>query len=91
MARISLDEFRTNRMEDLMNQFFFYENKARELGGNGGNFIAVHEWQIQAANVIHDVDDEGLLHLAKDMYPWEKDTIKNYLEIYDQRQRGVKL
>ncbi len=91
MARISLDEFRTNRVEDLMNQFFFYENKVRELAGNGERFTTVLEWQKQAADIIHDVDDEGLLHLAKDMYPWEKDTIKSYLEIYDEIQSGVKL
>ena len=91
MAKISFDENRNNRTVDLMSQFFVYETKARELAKNGGNFIDVHEWQIQAANVIHDVDEEGLLHIAKEMYSWEKETINEYLEIYDEIQSGVKI
>lgn len=90
MAKISFDENRNNRTVDLMSQFFVYETKARELAKNGGNFIDVHEWQIQAANVIHDVDEEGLLHIAKEMYSWEKETINEYLEIYNEIQSGVR-
>lgn len=91
MKKISFDENRRNRTEELMHQFFEYENKFREAVHGGGSFVDVHEWQIHAANVIHEVDEEGLLHIAKDMYSWEKETIKEYLEIYNEIQSGVRI
>ena len=91
MSKVSLEERRQDRMDDLMNKFFEYEKGARDLAGDGGKFVDVHKWQIKAADVIHALDEEGILHLAKEEYPWEVDKINEYLEIYDEIQSGVKL
>lgn len=91
MAKINLQEYRTNRVDDLMNKFFEYHKKFSDAVAQGGHFIDVHEWQIKAANTIHDVDEEDLLHMAKEMYPWEINMIEEYLEMYDEIKSGVRI
>lgn len=91
MAKISFEEHRKERVTDLMNKFFEYHKKYSDAVGNGGRFVDVHEWQILAANVIHDVDEEDLLYLAKEEYPWEVNMINEYLEIYEEIKSGVRI
>ena|ERR1700752_2346839 len=83
MAQFNYDEVRTNRTIDLMSEFFVYDNKCTD-SIHSSSFLDVHEWQIKAANIIHDLDEEGLLDKAKELYPWEKDTIQEYLECYKE-------
>lgn len=84
MAQFNYDEVRTNRTIDLMSEFFVYDNKFTASIHSNSSFLDVHEWQIKAANIIHDLDEEGLLDKAKELYPWEKDTIQEYLECYKE-------
>jgi hypothetical protein len=91
MARINFDEYRRTRTEEQMHEFFEHESKFRESVAMGGSFIDVHEHQIRAANVIHEVDEMGCLHIAKEIYPHEAETIREYLEIYDEIQSGVRI
>ncbi len=91
MARINIQEFRRNRTEDLLNIFFKHSDKAKQMAGDGHNFINVHEEQIHAANVIHDLDEQGLLEVAEELYPWERDTMRDYLEVYNEISNGVRI
>ena|SRR5260221_8132527 len=85
------EERQQNRTTDLMNQFFDYDNKWRDSIKRGEFFLDCHEWQILAANVIHDIDEEGLLHIAKEMYPYEVETINDWLLCYEEIASGAKI
>ncbi len=91
MKKVTLDNYRTDRMIDLMSEFFEYDNKFRVAVNRGDSFIDCHEWQIHASNVIHTLNEEGLLSKAKEMYSWEAPTINEYLEIYNEIKAGVRI
>ena len=91
MKKISLDEFRKEKVTDLMNQFFDYDNQFKNAIGAGGLFIDVHEWQIKACDVIHEIDESGWLHIAKEMYPHEVEMINDYLLCYEEIKSGVRI
>lgn len=91
MKRISLDEYRNDRVLDLMSEFFVQETKAKKMAGNGDNFLDCHDQQMRAAHIAFEIEDEGLMGLAKEVYPWQKDLLNEYLQIYREFQRGDKI
>ena len=80
-----------DRIINLMSEFAVYETKARKLAGAGAKFKEVVVWQEKAANIAHEIDDEGLLYKVYELYSWEKENVHKYLEIYKEFQSGVKI
>lgn len=89
--KLSLEQLQKKRAEGLMYDFFEYENKWKEAIAKGKNFLDCHDIQIVAADIIGELEDAGLLHIAKEMYPHEKEVIEQWLECYREIQSGVKI
>ena len=86
--KISLSDYRKSRAQELMDAFLYHSYNARKLAEDGNNFITVHEEQIHAANYVNDLYHEGLLDVAEELYPQEAESMKEYLEIYEEISKG---
>ena len=91
MAKINIQDFRRNRTESLMDRFFSSVITVNTMCDAGYRFKEVLPFQQRAADIMHDLDEEGLLDIAEELYPCERDTMKEYLEIYNEIANGVKV
>jgi len=88
MAKIKMQDYRRTRTHELMDIFIKDSGMAKSLTCAGYKFEQVHEAQIPAAKVVHEMYQEGLLDLAQEFYPEETENLKDYLAIYNEIASG---
>ena len=89
MAKINVNDYRKDRTHILMDTIVEYATLAKSLTCAGYKFEQVHEAQLVAADIVGSLDDEGLLDLAEELYPWEVTHLQDYMEIYNEISNGV--
>jgi hypothetical protein len=88
MPKISLKEYRINRVEALMDEFYKASEYSKALACAGHSFMEIHKAQLIAGDIVNIIDDEGIMYLAEELYPEQKENMKNYLDIYREAQEG---
>ncbi len=90
MAKMTLAVYRRERTEYLMDKFAEHADHAKSLTCAGYSFLQVHDAQIHAANVWNEMNEEGLLDVAVELYPQEYERLMDYKEMYREISTGVK-
>jgi len=80
--KMTLSVLRSERAENLMDKFLTHADHAKNLVCAGYKFVEVRKEQLKAAQAWGDLNEEGLLDVAVEIYPQEKERLMDYKEIY---------
>ena len=89
MAKISLKDYRKDRVNELMDKFLEETTLATSMTCAGYKFIETHRVHMKAAEIIHDMEQEGLLYDAEELYPEHREKMQTFLDIYEE-EKGFK-
>lgn len=87
MARINYDDYRNNRIDALMDEFYKATTHAKTMTASGQNFLDTHDAYMVGAEIAYMIEDEGLMDKVREMYPQDIEALKGYIDMYHEAKK----